>query len=266
MAREIQVVEDEVGAAPTFDTAVSRALLDAVSAGERPESLRIWRPRDALAFSIADRRRPGFARAVAGATRAGFAPFLRLAGGHAAVYTRETLAFGWAIPSPRPREGIDARFEALSARVRAALRRLGVDARVGEVPGEYCPGAHSVNARGVKKLMGVGQRVVGGAAHVGGVIVVGASERARAALEPVYLDLELELAPETVGSVEDEVPGVGYREVRDALLAELSESHALQRGALEPALLAAARRLEARYRVDAAATATADGAKLAAEA
>jgi len=35
----------------------------------------------------------------------------------------------------------------------AAFRRLGVDARVGEVSGEYCPGAHSVNARGATKLI-----------------------------------------------------------------------------------------------------------------
>ena len=58
-----------------------------------------------------------------------------------------------------------------------SFRRLGVDARVGEIPGEYCPGAYSVNARGVKKLMGVGQRLVPSAAHVGGVVVVNGANR-----------------------------------------------------------------------------------------
>ena len=32
----------------------------------------------------------------------------------------------------------------------------------GEVAGEYCPGQHSVNARGERKLMGVGQRLIRG--------------------------------------------------------------------------------------------------------
>ena len=37
----------------------------------------------------------------------------------------------------------------MSGLVRDALSRVGVaDPRVGEVPGEYCPGAYSVNARG----------------------------------------------------------------------------------------------------------------------
>ena len=53
-----------------------------------------------------------------------------------------------------------------------ALQRLGVDARVGEVPREYCPGDYCVNARGQTKLAGIGQRLIKGAWHIGGVIVV----------------------------------------------------------------------------------------------
>ena len=74
----------------------------------------------------------------------------------------------------------------MSGWIAAALCDLGVDARVGEVEGEYCPGEYSVNARGALKLMGVGQRIVRGAAHVGGVLVVGRSDRTRRVLEPVY--------------------------------------------------------------------------------
>ena len=93
----------------------------------------------------------------------------------------------------------------------AALARLGVDARVGEVPGEYCPGAFSVNARGRTKLAGVGQRLISGAAHLGGVVVVRDSAGVRDVLIPVYEALGLEWDPETTGSVEDEVPGVTRR-------------------------------------------------------
>src|SRR5207244_3654868 len=77
---------------------------------------------------------------------------------------------------------IQSRFDEISRLMAEAFRSLGVDARVGDVPGEYCPGAHSVNARGGTKLMGVGQRIVSRAAHVGGVVVIGGAERVRAVL------------------------------------------------------------------------------------
>ena len=69
---------------------------------------------------------------------------------------------------------------------------LGVDARVGEVAGEYCPGEFSVNARGAAKLAGIGQRVVVGGAHVGGVIVVRGAGRIREVLTPIYEALEID--------------------------------------------------------------------------
>jgi lipoate-protein ligase A len=232
-----------------LDTAVSREILEQVARGERPETLRLWRPADALAFSVVDRTRAGFAAAVAAARAAGFEPFLRLAGGHASVYAREAVAFAWAIPAADPRGGIAGRFAEAAEAVAAALCALGVDARVGEVPGEYCPGSHSVNARGVVKLMGVGQRVIRGAAHVGGVVVAGGSERLRAVLGPVYAALALPFDPEALGSVEDERAGTGPEEVAAALLAELARRHELLEGALDPDLLSGAARSQLRYAV-----------------
>ena len=103
-----------------------------------------------------------------------------------------------------------------------ARRRLGVDARVGEVPGEYCPGAWSVNARGRTKLVGIGQRIVAGGAHLGVVIVVRDSALVREVLIPVYDALGLEWDPATAGSVEDELGDVELDAVEDAILAELA--------------------------------------------
>jgi lipoate-protein ligase A len=247
--RQIEVVREPVPGGVELDTAVSREILEDVARGVRPETLRLWQPDDALAFSVVDRTLPGFERAARAAREAGFAPFLRLAGGHAAVYARETLAFAWALPAPDLRAGIAARFDEAASVVSAALRALGIDARVGEVPGEYCPGSHSVNARGRTKLMGVGQRVVRGAAHVGGVVVVGGSGRLRAVLGPVYGALGLALSPETVGSVEDERPGTRLEEVADALLAELARRHDLAPAAFDPALLERAARTRARHEI-----------------
>lgn len=237
-----------------FDAAYSRALLELVATGAAPETFRLYQPDDVLAFSSVDAASAGFSKAVAAARAAGFEPALRLAGGRAAVFHRETLAFAWTIPAAESRDGIHARFEQISEIVVAALRRLGVDARIGEVPGEYCPGEYSVNARGARKLMGVGQRVIRGAAHVGGVIVVRDSDRVSKALGPVYDAMQLEWDPETAGSVEDEL-GVATRdEVAAALLVELRSRIAIEAGNGFPldAAFARATALEARFAIESA--------------
>jgi len=239
---------------PALDTALSRSFLDLVAEGSAPETFRLYRPDDVLAFSGLDAVRPGFRAAVAAARARGFAPMLRLAGGRAAVFLRESLAFAWSIPAPDPRSGVHERFRALAEHVAAALCALGVDARIGEVAGEYCPGEWSVNARGAVKLMGVGQRMVRGAAHVGGVIVVGASARAREVLAPVYAALDYPLDLATVGAVEDEVPGATPERVAEALRTELARQHTLvaaDERRTDEALVRAAER-EAHHQVDAA--------------
>lgn len=257
---------------PSLDTALSRSFLDLVAAGEAPETFRLYRPDDVLAFSSLDAVQPGFRDAVATARAHGFAPTLRLAGGRAAVFLRESLAFAWSIPVADPRAGIHERFRALAERVEATLRGLGVDAHIGEVAGEYCPGAWSVNARSAVKLMGVGQRLIRGAAHVGGVIVVGASARARDALVPVYAALGYPLDPATIGAVEDEAAGATPERVAEALRAELGRCFALAPAdeAITDRALAQAATREARH--DAAAALpgepeppahAAEGAKLA---
>ena len=63
---------------------------------------------------------------------------------------------------------------------------------MGEVPGEYCPGAFSVNARGQVKLAGTAQRLIHGAALLGANVVVGDGAGVRAVVRDVYAALELE--------------------------------------------------------------------------
>ena len=221
--RRVALLELGFAGRPAFDTAFSRALLDEVARGDAPETFRLYRPDDVLAFSGVDAAGPGFDAAVAAARAAGFVPALRLAGGRAAVFTTETLAFAWTIPAAESRDGIHARFGEIADLIAAALRGIGVDARVGEVPGEYCPGEYSVNARGARKLMGVGQRVIRGAAHVGGVIVVQDSARVRTVLEAVYAAMGVAWDPATTGSVADEIAAVTIDDVAHALREALRE-------------------------------------------
>jgi octanoyl-[GcvH]:protein N-octanoyltransferase len=247
--RPVRLVRDGFPEPPEMDTAVSHATLRLVAAGRLPETLRIHRPGRVVAFGPRDRTAPGFGAAVAAAGRQGFGTVERLAGGRAAVFHEGTIAVSWAMPDPRAREGIRPRFEALAGIVAEALRELGVDARIGEVPGEYCPGEHSVNARGRTKLMGVGQRIVDGAAHVGGVIVVEGTEPIREVLGPVYSALDLEWDPATVGSVVEEAPGLGWDVVVKGLMDSFGGRHDLEEDRIGRETMALATDLISRHSV-----------------
>lgn len=133
---------------PVYGTAISREILERVADGRLPATARLQRTGPVVSFGRLDAAAPGFAAAVRAAREAGFACTLRLAGGRAALFHEGTLAFSLALPDPEPRRRTRERFELSSELLVAALRRLGVDARVGEIPREYCPGAYSVNARG----------------------------------------------------------------------------------------------------------------------
>ena len=249
--RRLRVLHDSFPDDPALDAAVSRAVMHRVAAGELPETLRLARPAAVVAFAKRDALAPGYARALAAARAQGFGAILRLAGGRAAVFHEGTLELAHAAPDPDPKPGIHTRFDATATLIARALAELGVDARVGEVPGEYCPGRWSVNAAGARKLAGIGQRVVRSGSHTGAVIVVDGAARIREVLEPVYEALGLEWDPSTVGAVEDEV-GPQHHDLWDALrralLARYAERFELIEGELDEETLALARDLAAEHR------------------
>lgn len=229
MLRSINVIRRSFPHRPIYDTAVSHALLRGASRGEIGESLRVHIPARMVAFGRQDVNSPGYAEAAVIARAGGFAAVERIAGGRAAVSHPGTIAFTWTVPDQEPRTGIATRFKEISDIVSQALNGLGVEAHIGELPGEYCAGAYSVNARNKTKIMGVGQRVVRGAAHVGGVLVVNDHDSIRNILIPIYDALGLDWNPRTVGSIEDELGAPRDLErVADALLAEFDNRYHLQ--------------------------------------
>jgi octanoyl-[GcvH]:protein N-octanoyltransferase len=234
---------------PALDAAVSRALMFRVAAGELPETLRIAHPGTTVAFAKRDAVADGYDEAVRAAREHGFEATLRLAGGRAAVFHDGTMEIGHAIPDEDPRAAIHDRFRATAGRLARALARLGVDARVGEVAGEYCPGRYSVNARGAAKLAGIGQRVVGGGSHTGVVMVVEGEDRINAVLEPVYAALGLDWAPAASGSVRTEVPSAGWEAVRDAIVTEYAREYDLVEESVDDGTLELARGLAGEHRV-----------------
>jgi octanoyl-[GcvH]:protein N-octanoyltransferase len=239
----LRLIDDPFPEDPALDVAISRALLERVAAGELPDTLRLGRPVAWVAFGKRDAISPAYPGAVTRAREAGFGAALRLAGGRAAAFHEGTVAIAHAVADEDARSSVHDRFRETADLLARALRGLGVDARVGVVPGEYCPGGYSVNAGGRTKLAGVGQRVIRGAAHIGGVVVVDGADRVRDALLPVYAAMDLDWDPATAGSVADEAPGTRWEQVADALRQAYAESYELVEGELDEDTLALARRL-----------------------
>ncbi|MGK2955255.1 MAG: lipoate--protein ligase family protein [Solirubrobacterales bacterium] len=234
MKTKFELLREAFPDRPETGPALSRILLDQVASGARPATVRLSRPGRVVAFGRRDSRSPGYNDAVASARGSGFGAMERLTGGRAAAYSEGTLSLTLTIPDEDPAKRTNRRFGDAATIARDALTALGVDARIGEVPGEYCPGDFSVNARGQTKLIGIGQRMIKGAAHVGFVIVVSGSGLLRQVLDPVYAALELGWKPETVGAVEDEVPGISLGDVESTLLDQLGANFELNPATLDP--------------------------------
>jgi lipoate-protein ligase A len=196
----------------------ARALLSEVVAGAG-ETLRIYRPAGpTVAFGRIDTLRPGYGSAVAAARARGFDPVVRAVGGRAVAYDSTCLVLDHAAPEPQRSLDTRGRFDDFGRLYGQALGALGVDARVGEVPDEYCPGPFSINARGVVKLVGTAQRVTRGGWLFSAVVVVDGAARLREVLAPVYAGIGMAFEPASVGAVADEVPGVTADDVQDAVL------------------------------------------------
>lgn len=221
-------------------------LLDEVKRGLRGGTLRLYRPRPTLAFGQRDTRLAGFEAARDAARAHGFEPVVRKAGGRAAAYHEGTLIVDHIEPAREAMVGHRHRFEVFGALYAGVLQTLGVDARVGEIPGEYCPGEYSVHgvpvgyvagggidgpagttAAGRLKLVGTAQRVVAGAWLFSSVFVVSDAQPVRAVLTDVYGALELPFDPATAGAADDLVPGLTVNAVETALLAMYRERGAV---------------------------------------
>jgi octanoyl-[GcvH]:protein N-octanoyltransferase len=232
---------------PALDTAVSRAILHRVSDDAEPATLRLYNPGSIVAFGPQDAASPGFIKAVDSSRKRGFEAIKRLAGGHAAIFHPGTIAFTWTIHDTNSNASVNDRFRAISQLIASALKRMGVDAHIGPVPGEYCSGQYSVNARGSKKIMGVGQRLALRAAHVGGVVIVNNTALIRDMLTPVYEALNLKWDPCTAGSIEDEIGTITYAQAQEAIVNEFSREYDLYNGIISNDTMALAKTLEVEH-------------------
>jgi lipoate-protein ligase A len=271
------VLNSPDGLAPLDDIAVGTALLAAAARsdprvdawpgqGADDELLRLTRPAATLSFSRLDTLAPGFTEAAARARAHGFTPVVRGRGGRAAAYHEGCLLLDHVGVDVDARMRITARFERTSAILLRALAELGVDASVGALPGEYCPGEHSLNAVAVTpavdpagdtagdgasrrvKVVGTAQRVVRSAWLMSAVVVVDGADALRDVMADVYEALGLDWNPATVGSLAQTVPGtLTTADVHAALLDSYGVAEPDDEVGWTPALLDAARSLADRH-------------------
>ncbi len=215
-------VEQDITLGVAEDLAYSTTLLRAVQHGELTGPIvRLYRPEPTVSFGQQDTRMPGYDAAQAYSRRHGFEPIVRKVGGRAAAYHRGSLIIDHIQPEADAMFGFRKRFEYFGELLTSMLKRLGVDAAVGEIPDEYCAGEYSVhavlNSEHRIKLAGTAQRVVKGAWLFSTSLVVENAAPVRDVLTDVYQALQLPLDPATVGAVEDAAAGVTVEDVIDEL-------------------------------------------------
>lgn len=183
--------------------------------------LRLRRPRPTAAFSPQDAAHPLYDGARELAREAGFAPIERGTGGRLSIFDEGAIGVTLLAPLHAPQETMMHRYERFAGAIATALRSLDVEARVGELPNEYCPGKFSINAAGRVKLVGIAQRMTSRGYQMGAVIAVEHSAAAREALTSVYQLMELPFDRGTYGAVRDFAPHLSHASVAQAVVREI---------------------------------------------
>jgi octanoyl-[GcvH]:protein N-octanoyltransferase len=228
---------------PLLDAAVTHALLKQVASGEKPPTARIFRPGPTMAFGrldALDEERYAAARAAARAH--GYEPILRLGGGHAAGYDEGSVLVEIIRPIETIAEGIPERFASMTALLMESLATLGITARTGELPGEYCAGDWSVNAAGVK-LAGTAQRSIRGASLVTAMLIIENGKQLKAALTDIYAALAIDWRPGTAASANAIIPSLTTADAERILISTLANHENLTATTLDDSTLALAEHL-----------------------
>jgi hypothetical protein len=165
---------------------------------------------------------PGYPRAATAAETHGFAPVVRAVGGRLVGYHEGALVLDIAARIAEPRRQINERFRQIGRALADGLGRLGLDARIGPVPGEYCAGKFSVNMGGRVKVAGTAQRMTSRAVLFSAVVLVEDPDPVRAMLSEAYPLLGLDWDPQTLGCVSTSLPGVTTMDVSNVLVGELA--------------------------------------------
>jgi octanoyl-[GcvH]:protein N-octanoyltransferase len=179
--------------------------------------LRFRRPRPTAAFSPQDTTHSDYERVKDQARANGFEPIERGTGGRLTMFDEHALAITLIAPHTEPQLQTMKRFEVFAGVIAGAIKALDIDARIGELPNEYCPGKYSINAAGRLKLVGIAQRMNRRCFQMGAIIAVERSDKACAAITDAYAVMGLPFDPATYGAITELVPSITYGHVCEVL-------------------------------------------------
>lgn len=157
---------------------VARVFTALQQRGEGARVLRVTMPDPLVAFTHREERLTGYREATERAAELGYRPVLRPVGGTFAPMDEGSIVveeFGFDTTQQWPQP----RYERHAGLLCDVYRSLGVDARIGELPGEYCPGRYSIHRSGKVKVSGTAQRVARGAWVVSTTVRVNSADRLR---------------------------------------------------------------------------------------
>jgi len=199
---QIKLIEGPNFVEPSKDADVAARLLKYSVEKSAGAFARIYRPQRTLAFTSRDSSSAGYEQAKSRARELGFEPILRSPGGRAVAYHEESLVFDLLSSDTNPHALINNRFQAIGDLFVESFHRIGIDARVGEVPREYCPGKFSVVAENVK-LVGTAQRIMRGGWLLGASVIVRNAAPVREVLGHVYQAMDVDMDPRTVAALNE---------------------------------------------------------------
>jgi octanoyl-[GcvH]:protein N-octanoyltransferase len=210
-------------ARPTPSEYAAWAKLNLMSLRPQDEAIiRLRRPRPTAAFSPQDTTHPDYHRIKEMARANGFEPIERGTGGRLTMFDEKALAITIIAPHADPQKYMMQRYTKFAGAIAAAMVNLGIDARIGELPNEYCPGKFSINAEGKVKLVGIAQRMIRNCYQMGAIIAVDRSENACTAIAEAYRAMGLPFDPATYGAISERAPHVTYDSVRNEIIATLN--------------------------------------------
>lgn len=231
-----------------------RVVFEQVASGARPPTVSITPSARHVGVTRRDTFRPGFDEAVRACYEEGYPVLVRGSGGGATAADGGT--FGFSVIRPvagrEADRGIRDRYDEAAALVLGAFARLGVEAEIGEVRDEFCPGDHSIRVGGWRdgmKVVGIAQRITRRATSVGGIVLVHGEKELARVLERVYGAMSLPFRPGGVGSLRRAGVEVGIEEVVGAFAAETELRYGASRVPLDGRTLERARRSGAQHLV-----------------
>ena len=225
---------------------LQQVVLEEVAAETRGPTALLWTSSRYIGATHPETRLPGFDEATLLAKEAGFPVLIRNSGGGAVAANEGSISFSLTLPVEDLRHGLYERYTEGADLIVAALSKLGVEAKAGEVEGEFCPGAYSVRTGGYwgTKVAGLAQRVTRRAARMEALVLVTKTAELRGVLERFYSALGL---PFRAGSVAD-LRSASVPEAIEAFAEALRESFGAREVQLDEEILLRARALRERWR------------------